>query len=154
MHEPPPELMPVPPGNLAHGEVRLRFDQIVPGNPLRGFVPSYHFRILDQRLEDVDHINLRIGDTEHVRYSAGHIGYHVHEACRGHGYARQACLALAPFARVTRPELIITCDPDNLPSIRTIERLGACLIDVVDVPPHDPQYEQGSRQKRRYLWTP
>jgi hypothetical protein len=38
--------------------------------------------------------------------------------------------------------------------MRTIERLGASLIDEVAVPPHDPHYQRGSRSKRRYRWTP
>jgi tagatose 1,6-diphosphate aldolase len=48
----------------------------------------------------------------------------------------------------------ITCDPDNLASIRTIERLGASFADEVPVPPHDPHFQRGSRSKRRYRWIP
>jgi len=48
----------------------------------------------------------------------------------------------------------ITCDPDNWASRRTIERLGAELVDEVAVPADDPHYQRGSRTKKRYRWTP
>ena len=73
---------------------------------------------------------------------------------RGRRYALSACRALAPLARATRRELILTCDPDNLASRRTIELLGAVYLDEVAVPVDDPQYERGSRSKLRFLWMP
>jgi len=148
------DLLPVPPETLSSDEVRLRFDKVVPGEPARGFVPYYHFRILAVDGTDVGHINFRVGDTEHVRVCAGHIGFEISEAFRGHGYALQACRALAPFIRSIYKSVTITCDPDNPASRRTIERLGARFIDEVDVSPHEPQYERGSRIKRRYKWEP
>jgi tagatose 1,6-diphosphate aldolase len=149
------QLLQVPPGSLSSDEVSLRFDKIVPGDPALGFVPYYHFRIiLAADGADAGHINFRVGDTEHVRICAGHIGFVVLEAFRGHGYALQACRALAPFVASIYDSVIITCDPDNLASRRTIERLGACFIDQVPVPPHYPSYQKGSRHKRRYQWKP
>lgn len=147
------ENLPAPPDNLASGQVRLRFVQTFPGDAPRGFVPYYHFRILIAGNVDVGHINFRVGDTEHVRLCAGHIGYEILEAFRGHGFAFQACQALAPFVRAFYPEVTITCDPDNRASKRTIEQLGASFVDEVPVPPEDPHYERGSRTKHRYRWT-
>jgi predicted acetyltransferase len=150
----PEEELPRPPIGLRWGDVTLRFAEIVPGNPQRGFVPSYHFRILNRNDQDVGYINLRVGQTEHVRLFAGHIGYEIQKGFRGHGYAGQACRALAPFVRQVCSEVVFTCDPDNFASIRTIEKLGAKFIEQVAVPAHDPLYERGSRIKRRYIWTP
>jgi tagatose 1,6-diphosphate aldolase len=127
--------------------------QIVPGEPARGFAPFYHFAICVESAE-VGHINFRVGDSEHVLFVAGHIGYQVLEAFRGHRYAYSACRALAPLVRSVYPAVIITSDPDNFPSLRTIERLGAVFLDEVPVPPSDPNYQRGSRAKRRYQWTP
>lgn len=146
--------LPAPPQGLSYGDVRLRFAEAVPGDPARGFVPYYHFRILVADGSDAGHINFRVGDTEHVRVCAGHIGFEVLEPHRGHGYAYQACQAIAPFVRSVYDAVIITCNPDNYPSRRTIERLGACFIDEIAVPLHDPAYERGARIKRRYRWTP
>lgn len=146
------ETLPPPPPDLARGQVSLRFVQIFPGDTPHGFAPYYHFRILIAGNLDVGHINLRVGDTDHVRLCAGHIGYEITKAFRGHGFARQACQALAPFVRTFYAEVMITCDPDNHASKRTIERLGACFLDEVPVPPDDPHYERGARSKVRYRW--
>jgi predicted acetyltransferase len=144
--------LPEAPRDLSHGEVSLRFSHFVIPESGRGLAPFYHFRILAAGAREVGHINFRIGASEHVQLCAGHIGYAIKEEYRGQRYASQACRALAPFIRSIYPEVILTCDPDNLPSIRTIERLGAVFIDEIDIPKHDPGYQQGARRKRRYRW--
>ncbi len=146
--------LPMPPDALSHGGISLRFAKIVPGEPSHGIVPYYHFRIIASDGVDVGHINFRVGDTEHVRVCAGHVGFEVLEAHRGHGYAFAACQAIAPFVASVYDAVTITCDPDNYASRRTIERLGAHFVDEVAVPPHDPHYQRGSRRKRRYKWKP
>jgi tagatose 1,6-diphosphate aldolase len=146
--------LPPPPENLSAGEVELRFDGIVPGDPSRQFVPYYHFRIMSADGSDVGYINFRVGDTDHVRLIAGHIGFEVHESFRGHGYARQACNAIAPLVRTVYETVLITCNPDNFASRRTIERLGAVFINEVAVPPHELAFQRGIRSKLRYAWTP
>ena len=45
------------------------------------------------------------------------------------------------------PYVIITCNPDNLPSRRTLERLGGDLLEIVDLPPDNDMYQRGERQK-------
>ncbi len=150
----PSELLEEPPGHLAFGDVRLHFRHIVPGDATRGIVPYYHFRILADDKVDVGHINFRVGDTEHVRLFAGHIGFGIGEAFRGRGLALQACRAIAPFVRTIYDAVVITCDPDNCASIRTIEKLGASLIEEIVVPSHVSQIAQGLRTKRRYRWNP
>lgn len=147
-------MLPTPPAALFFEEVTLRFIRVVPGEPLRGMVPYYHFRILAVDGEDVGHINFRVGDSEHVRLCAGHIGFEIAEGFRGRGYALQACRAIAPFIRSVCGAVTITCDPDNIASSRTIERLGARFVDEILVPVGDPHYERGSRTKRRYRWMP
>jgi RimJ/RimL family protein N-acetyltransferase len=50
--------------------------------------------------------------------------------------------------------VIITADVDNIPSLRTIERLGCeCLGDSLD-PLAVPRISRGCRPKKRYRWTP
>jgi tagatose 1,6-diphosphate aldolase len=147
-------MLPVPPETLSHGEVILRFARVVFGDTKRGLVPYFHYRILIPVGMDAGHINFRIGNTEHVRHCVGHIGFEISEWFRGNNFAFQACRAIAPFVRSVYRAAIITCDPDNQASRRTIEALGARFIDEMDVPPHDPQYELGSRKKRRYAWIP
>lgn len=148
------ETLQPPSDILCFGDVRLHFVRIIPGDPTRDFVPAYHFRILISDGSDVGYINFRVGNTEHVRICAGHIGFEIDEQFRGNGYALQACHAIAPLVRSISGMVTITCDPENIASMRSIERLGATFTDEVPVPAHDPHYTRGSRFKRRYRWTP
>lgn len=145
--------LPDPPSALAYGNVSLRLADVVPPDPSRGFLPYYHFRILTAAGIDAGHINLRVGDVERVRY-VGHVGFMVDPAHRGHGYARQACLALAPFERRFLVSALFTCNPDNGAWRRTIERLGARFLDEAAVPPEESTNLKGAIAKRRYLWSP
>ncbi len=139
--------------DLRHGEVRLRFIRIV-RPAARGIAPYFHFRILADR-NDVGHINLRIGDSEHIRRVVGHVGYGIRKRFRGHHHALSACRALAPFARLQRQELLITCDPNNHASRRTLEQLvGGAQGELVSVPRRDPHYLRGERTKLRFCWHP
>ena len=138
---------------LHAGGVALRFSRVVV--PLdRRQAPYYHFRIL-AGTRDVGHINLRIGDSEHVRRVVGHVGYGIRKRDRGHRYALLACRALAPFARMIAEEVIVTCDPENHASRRTLERLtGGRPGEPVAVPRMDPHYRRGARRKLRFRWVP
>lgn len=149
----PERPLPQPSAHLSFDSVTLHLSEIVPGDAARGFVPYYHYRICVNGA-DVGHINLRVGDTEHVRFYAGHVGFEIAAPHRGHRYALQACRALAPFARSISSEMILTCDPDNHASRRTIELLGATFVDEVAVPAHDPHFSRGSKTKQRFLWSP
>lgn len=146
--------LPTAPASLSHGGVTIVFSRMTDGDEARGFVPGYHFKIFNDLSEEVGHLNFRVGETDHVRLAAGHIGFEVAEQHRGHGYGANACLAAAPWISEVSGEVIITTDPDNLPSIHTIERIGATFMDEVDVPEGDPHYLRGSLRKRRYRWRP
>lgn len=139
---------------LASGPVRLRFDRVLAGDPVQGLAQAYHFRIQDDRAADAGHINFRIGESYHVVMIAGHVGFEVLPPHRGSSYAYHACRALAPFARHHYEEVVLTSDPHNAASIRTIERLGAKFLGEVTVPESDPAFPNGARHKRRYSWKP
>jgi predicted acetyltransferase len=145
--------LPIPWDSLAFGDVTLQFSQIFPGNDSRGFVHYYHFRIHDPERNDIGAINFRVGDTDHVRLFAGHIGFEIKEPFRGRRYAEQACRALAPFVATVYKSVLLTCDPTNVASMRTIERLPATFLDEVLVPPHAIPDGNMNRRKRRYKWT-
>jgi tagatose 1,6-diphosphate aldolase len=146
-------ILPPPPQSLANGDVVLRLDRIVPGDPSRNYVPYYHFRIIRGDGTDVGHINFRVGDTEHIRRFAGHIGFQIAEPHRGHGYAGQACRAIMPLLRTLYESVLITCDPSNAASRRTIEKLGATLLDEIATTV-DSSGQHFQHTKRRYIWTP
>jgi predicted acetyltransferase len=104
-----------------------------------------------RELNIVGSVGLRIGDNENVQQTIGHIGYNVYPFARGHHYAERASRLLLPLARRhgLNP-LWITCNPENLASRRTCERLGATLVDVVPVPIDHPLHARGERYKCRY----
>lgn len=146
--------LPPSPRSFRYEDVAVVFERMTAGDDRRGFAPGYRYQIFNAAGNNVGHINFRVGDSEHVRLVAGHIGYEIAERWRGHGYARKACLALGGWIRLVSGSILLTADPDNHPSIRTIERLGAQYLHTVDVPIGDPHYLRGSRQKKRYCWQP
>jgi tagatose 1,6-diphosphate aldolase len=74
-------------------------------------------------------VDLRVGLTEKLKEFGGHIGYQVDEAHRGNRYAARSCRLLIPLLRKLGINLVvITCDPNNIPSVKTVESLGATLI--------------------------
>ena len=115
-------------------------------------VPTYYFRMIhrDSR-EELGSINLRVASTPHVELYAGHIGYGVHPASRGHHYAARATRLLIPLARELRlAPLWFTTDPDNIASRRSCELAGAKLIEIVDVPKTCIIHRDGHPKKCRY----
>ena len=96
-------------------------------------------------------IGLRIGSSHSIEQYYGHLGYHVFPAARGRNYAQRACRLLLPLAKAHGIDpLWITCNPDNVASRTTCERLGAVFEGIVPVPPSDPLYLRGEHQKCRY----
>ena len=75
--------------------------------------------------ERIGNISLRLGRTEFIERYAGHIGYGVDLAHRGHGYAARACRLVFPVAKRNGFTVLwITCNPENVASRRTCERAG------------------------------
>ena len=96
-------------------------------------------------------ISLRIGHTLNLDRYLGHIGYHVMPSARGHHFSERAARLLLPIARAHgHQHLWITCNPDNIASRRTCERLGAAYVDTVALPRENALYTQGDRVKCRY----
>jgi len=140
------------PGKLVDGDLELLLIDKYPGDPALRWAPAYRFKMtLVGRNDLVGRIDLRMGNTEHILMYAGHIGYGVEEAHRGHHYAARACRLLMPLARSHgMQELWITCNPDNIASRRTCELAGATFVEIVDLPRETDMYRHGERQKCRY----
>ena len=90
-------------------------------------------------------IQLRHTLNDFLLEAGGHIGYGIRPSARRRGYAAWALGAVLPEARALRLDrVLLTCDPDNTASARTIERHGGVLEDERDT-------EVG--RKRRYWIT-
>ncbi|MGB3762627.1 MAG: GNAT family N-acetyltransferase [Ornithinimicrobium sp.] len=74
----------------------------------------------------------------------GHVGYAVRPAFRGCGYGTAMLrLSVRRLADLGVHDVLVTCDDDNVGSIRVIERAGGVLEDV-------RQVADGVPPKRRY----
>src|SRR4029078_6785245 len=84
--------------DLRHGDLELRLSDY----SVHSFhhVPTYSFKMFSQHSEqELGQINLRIGSTPPLDQYAGHIGYGVHRAHRGHHYAARSVSLILPLAR-------------------------------------------------------
>jgi tagatose 1,6-diphosphate aldolase len=144
------------PGDLRDGVVSLELREIAAAVPEKGWSPAYHFTIVRADSgEPAGLISLRVGTSESLRLYAGHVGYAVAEAHRGHRYATRALSLVAPVAWLNGVvPLWITCDPDNVASRRTCELAGAEYVDTVAVPSWHEMYARGRRLKCRYRLLP
>ena len=75
-------------------------------------------------------ISLRHELTEHLREVGGHIGYDVRRSRRREGHATRMLAAVLPeAARRGLDQVLVTCDVDNIASLKTIEANGGELED-------------------------
>ena len=139
--------------DLTDGEIYLQLLRLLPDDEYKYYVPTYIFAITKvDTNEIVGELALRIGFNRSLYY-AGHIGYHVHKEFQGNNYAEKACrIAFRQARKHDMEELAITCNPDNIASRRTCEKLGGHLEEIVDVPPDTEVYEMGDRQKCIFMY--
>ncbi len=114
-------------------------------------VPFYYYEIcLTDSGQPVGKISIRIGHNFHSYYN-GNIGYEIDEPYRGHHYAAAACRMVLPVAKAHGMDYLdITCNEDNAASYRTIEHLGAKLLEICTVPKTYCYWEEGMKRQRIY----
>jgi predicted acetyltransferase len=138
------------PGPLHDGEMQLVLVARNPADPVKNWVPSYDFELRVSG-ERAGAINFRAVDAQFLRLYGGHFAYAVEPKFRGRHFAERGVRLLFPFVRRHGfTTVYITCNPDNWPSRRTCERLGATLIEIIPLPPDNDQYLAGEREKCRY----
>lgn len=99
--------------------------------------------------------NLKVGKcdlrlkNDGFMYYYGNVGYNIKESYRGHHYAYYACKILFKIAKEEfgMKELIITCNPDNDASYKTLKRLGGKFVEIAQIPYDHELYEKGDRFK-------
>lgn len=120
--------------SLRDGELTLVLQRAAPADPVKDWLPAYHFHICLPDGTRIGRCDLRIGHNR-KSYFGGNIGFTVFSDYRGHHYAEKACRLLFELAKKHEMDyLIITCRPDNIASRRTCERLGGELLEIAELP--------------------
>ena len=97
-----------------------------------GRVPNTNFWIIDENDEYCGKISLRHYLNENLKKFGGHIGYDVIPSKRGNSYATKALtLCLKEAKKFGLEKVLLTCDDDNIPSIKSIERNGGVFQDKI-----------------------
>jgi predicted acetyltransferase len=107
-------------------------------------VPStFRFAFLERRI--VGRVSIRHLLNAFLEQVGGHIGYVVVPEFRRRGYATAMLSLSVHIARETLgiQRILVTCDDDNIGSIKTIERNGGILENVISGP-------DLGKPKRRY----
>jgi predicted acetyltransferase len=92
----------------------------------------------------VGRVSIRHALNAYLTAVGGHIGYAVRPAYRRRGYARSILRQSLELAReIGLRRVLITCDDDNVASVRLIEHFGGALENVITADP-------GSVPTRRY----
>lgn len=127
--------------------------RLFPPEEEMGFGEVYDYIIAPHgQRREAGRISLRLGESPCVYYF-GHIGYHIDPPWRGHHYAARACALLEPLIAASgKSSIVITTDPDNMPSRHTCERIGCILESIVPVPPLMQSRWELSPVKCRYVW--
>lgn len=84
----------------------------------------------------------------------GNIGYVIYPPYRGHNFAYHACIVLLNIIRNTKKglhDVIITCNPDNDASRRTIEKLGGRYHSTLDIDTDHELFRLGESQKDVFI---
>ena len=132
---------------LYDGEITLRISQKYQGDD--ELLPFYYYDIF---VDDtaVGKISIRIGNNYHSYYN-GNIGYEIDKEYRGSNYAYKASKLVLQVAKAhNMSELILTCDESNIASYKTIEKLGAELIEIVKPAKDYFAYREDMEKQRIY----
>ena len=139
------------PGKLIDGDLELVPVEKSPADPVKKYVPQYHFEMRHPGEAAVlGLIRLRIGSAVKLHFP-GHIGYEVKETYRGHRYAARSARLLFPLAKAHGLKALwLSIDPHNIPSLKTCRAIGGKYVETVRLPKNHEMYRKGYRYVRRY----
>ena len=97
-----------------------------------GYVPSKVFLAM-RKGTLVGMLEIRTALTDFLLRFGGNIGYSVLPKERGQGFAKEMlALALAECRKLGMEKVLVNCDPENIPSVRTIQANGGVLENQVE----------------------
>lgn len=109
-----------------------------------GWVPHTQFWIIEDE-KFVGLIDLRHRINDPLEKFGGHIGYEIRPSERKKGLASWALEKVIPYAKLKMlNEVLITCDDNNIASIKIIEKSGGVLKDKIQ--------NMGMEQLTRRYW--
>ncbi len=101
--------------------------------PLAGLVPATRFWLIVAGDCYAGELDLRHHLTDGLRRYGGHIGYKIRPSQRRKGYGKLLCkLGIAQARQRGIGDILITCDDDNIGSVKIIEANGGILWDKID----------------------
>lgn len=114
-------------------------------------IPYYYYDIyLTNTTTQIGKISIRIGHNYHS-YFNGNIGYEINENFRGNSFASEAVRLVLKIAKYHQMNyLILTCEESNVASYKSIEKLGAKLVEVITPPKDYIFYYEGIDPYRIY----
>lgn len=119
----------------------------------KGILPRYGFSIIHiNDNEDIGVIYFAVDNTRR-QYLRGHLSYGVSPNYSGHNYAMKACKLIKQVALAHGfKRLFIGSGYDNIASRKTIEKLGATLITINDVPDDEIMQNLHTEKIDMYVW--
>ena len=98
----------------------------------QGFVPATLYFLTNDSGRILGGIHFRHYLNERLRQNGGHIGYGVRKSERRKGYAHEMLkLLLEEIKKLEIDKVMLTCDDDNVGSVKTIERCNGIMQDKV-----------------------
>lgn len=141
------------PGKLKHRELELVITKQTEADPIKKYVPAYHFIMRNAHTgEKIGDINFRVDNTNLLKFG-GHLGYNVKKKFRGNRLASRSVKLLLPFIKKHGlKKFWITCNPENIASRKTCIYAGGKLVGIYNLPKDNEMYKLGDRKKCRYLF--
>lgn len=108
----------------------------------------FYYKIFDINSNYIGNCGIRLNSDEYL----GNIEYEIFSLYNGNNYAYKACKLLSAIASCYNiNSLIITASPTNIPSIKTIKKLGSKFIIRKSVPKSHRLYKT-SEYVNIYRW--
>jgi predicted acetyltransferase len=108
-----------------------------------GYVPSTTFWLIED-MEFIGWVQIRHNLAGGLFQRGGHIGYYIRVSKRKMGYGKKILeLGLKEAKKLNLEKVSVTCDDNNLGSIKVIESNGGILEDIINL-------EGASTPTRRY----
>lgn len=114
----------------------------------KGHVPCTFFFAFNQEEKIVGRVSIRHRLTDNLKKVGGHIGYAVVPEHRNQGVATEILKQSLSWCQdfLNLNQILVTCDDENIASIKTIEKNGGILEDKIELSKDEPL-------KRRYWIT-